>query len=258
MTDVRPIRREMLVAADPTAAFDVFTGLIGNWWPLAKFGVHGDGTVAFTEGALVETSADGATARWGDVIDWEPPHRLSFSWYPGADVSRASRVTVTFTAAGEQTLVTLQHDGWEVFDDPDAARAEYEHGWPTVLDRYQEAVAGERMTGRNEADGSADPEDQNTWIALIHRPADRSGATTIFSDARFAEHIAFLQRMHDRGYLVAAGPLRDEPGTGMTILKLPGADRCAEAARLATTDDNSVVGGLFTVDVRPWHVMFTA
>jgi hypothetical protein len=58
--------------------------------------------------------------------------------------------------------------------------------------------------------------------------------------------------------LVAAGPLRDEPGTGMTILKLPGADRCAEAARLATTGDNSVVGGLFTVDVRPWHVMFTA
>ena len=60
------------------------------------------------------------------------------------DVSRASRVTVTFTAAGAQTLVTLQHDGWEVFDDPDTARAEYEHGWPTVLDRYEEAVASER------------------------------------------------------------------------------------------------------------------
>ena len=81
---------------------------------------------------------------------------------------------------------------------------------------------------------------------MIHRPADRSRATTIFSDARFAEHIAFLQRMHDRGYLVAAGPLPDEPGTGMTILKLPGADRSAEAAMLATTDDNSVVGGLLT------------
>jgi uncharacterized protein YciI len=194
----------------------------------------------------------------GGVTSSTGSRRTALSWYPGADVSRASRLTVTFTAAGEQTLVTLQHDGWEVFDDPDAARAEYEHGWPTVLDRYQEAVAGGRMTGRNEVDGTADPEDQNTWIALIHRPADRSGATTIFSDARFAEHIAFLQRMHDRGYLVAAGPLRDEPGTGMTILKLPGADRCAEAAKLATTDDSSVVGGLFTVDVRPWHVMFTA
>jgi uncharacterized protein YciI len=42
----------------------------------------------------------------------------------------------------------------------------------------------------------------------------------------------------------------------MTILKLPGADRVADAAVLATADP-SVVHGLFTVDVRPWIVMFT-
>jgi uncharacterized protein YciI len=58
--------------------------------------------------------------------------------------------------------------------------------------------------------------------------------------------------MRQRGYLVAAGPLVDEAGAGMTILKMPGADRLADA-----TADPSVVHGLFTVDVRSWNVMFT-
>ena len=55
---------------------------------------------------------------------------------PGRD--RASHVEVTFAAAAGQTLVTLEHTGWEVFADPAAARAEYDHGWPAVLDRYRE------------------------------------------------------------------------------------------------------------------------
>jgi uncharacterized protein YciI len=44
----------------------------------------------------------------------------------------------------------------------------------------------------------------------------------------------------------------------MTILRLPGARRLAEATRLATEDDASVAGGFFTVTVRPWEVMMGA
>jgi hypothetical protein len=44
-------------------------------------------------------------------------------------------------------------------------------------------------------------------------------------------------------------------GKGMTILRLPGAGRFAEATRLATEDDASVADGFFTVTVRPWEVM---
>ena len=54
---------------------------------------------------------------------------------------RACYVAVTFGAEGSQTLVRLEHTGWEAFDDPAAARAEYDHGWPLVLGRYQEHVA---------------------------------------------------------------------------------------------------------------------
>jgi len=63
--------------------------------------------------------------------------------------------------------------------------------------------------------------------------------------------------MREAGYLVAAGPLADEDGAGMTILRLPGAGRLEEARRLATEDDSSVASGFFTVAVRPWQVVLT-
>jgi uncharacterized protein YndB with AHSA1/START domain len=92
---------------DPSLVFNVFTARIGNWWPLGDFSVHGDGTVTFSDGAIVGTSADGTTAIWGTVTEWTPPHRLSFTWHPGAEASRASQMTVTFASAGAETLVAF-------------------------------------------------------------------------------------------------------------------------------------------------------
>jgi uncharacterized protein YciI len=97
-----------------------------------------------------------------------------------------------------------------------------------------------------------------TWVALFHRPADPSVAGRVFADPRFDDHLAFLGRMSEAGYLVAAGPLPDRPGEGMTVLRLPGEDRLAEATRLATEDDVSVASGFFTVEVRPWRVVMHA
>ncbi len=96
-------------------------------------------------------------------------------------------------------------------------------------------------------------------MALLHRPgpaAPRDGS--VFKDPRFSEHITFLARMREAGYLVAAGPLIDEAGAAMTILRLPGEGQFGEATRLATEDDTSVAGGFFTVAVRPWHVVMQA
>ncbi len=103
----------------------------------------------------------------------------------------------------------------------------------------------------------ADPEG-DTWVALLHTPADPDLAGGVFADPRFGDHVAFLERMAEAGYLVAAGPLTDRPGAGMTILRLPGPDRYEEAVRLATEDDASVASGFFTADVRPWRVVMHA
>ena len=155
---VPPIRREVLVDAGPAVAFEVFTSRIGLWWPIADKSVFGaGGTVAFAGGQIIEQSADGERVVWGTVTRWEPPAGVAFTWHPGYGPDRASHVEVTFAAAGPQTLVTVTHAGWDVRADPAAARAEYDHGWPIVLDHYQQRAGDD--------EGSAE-----TWVALLHRP----------------------------------------------------------------------------------------
>jgi uncharacterized protein YciI len=248
VSTVPPIRREILVDADPATAFEIFTAGIGRWWPLEKLSLHGqDSTVAFTDGRIVETSAGGERVVWGTVTRWDPPGALAFTWHPGYSADRASQVEVTFAAATAQTLVRLEHTGWEAFADPAAAREEYDHGWPIVLDGYRDDVSR-----------SGAGEDEDTWVALLHRPGPAASDRPLLEDPRFGEHAAFLGRMHEAGYLVAAGPLTDADGEGMTILRLPGPGRLADAAQLATQDDSAVASGFMAVTVRPWRVVVHA
>jgi uncharacterized protein YciI len=101
--------------------------------------------------------------------------------------------------------------------------------------------------------------DGQTRVALVHRPGPAAPATgTLFEDPMFAEHVAFLNRMHEAGYLVAAGPLPDTAGEGMTILRLPGTGQLSTATRLATEDDVSASAGFLAVTVRPWQVVMHA
>ena len=60
MSTVPPIRREILVDAEPAVAFEVFTAGIGQWWPVEEHSVHGKGAaVALDEGRIVERRANG-------------------------------------------------------------------------------------------------------------------------------------------------------------------------------------------------------
>jgi uncharacterized protein YciI len=256
VSTVPPIRREILVGASPATAFEVFTDDIGRWWPVTELSVFGaGGTVTLANQEIVERSADGHSALWGTITRWEPPVVVAFTWHPGQTAGQVSHVEVTFAPDGEQTRVLLVHTGWDTFDDPAAARAEYDQGWPLVLGCY----SGHLGTLLPPPETSEEPgEAGETWVALLHRPgpaAPRDGS--LFDDPRFGGHFAFLTRMREAGYLVAAGPLADEDGAGMTILRLPGAGRLEEARRLATEDDSSVASGFFTVAVRPWQVVLT-
>jgi uncharacterized protein YciI/uncharacterized protein YndB with AHSA1/START domain len=252
MTELTPIRREVLVDADADVAFSFFTERIGAWWPVAQLSVYGaEASVAFRDGVIVESAPGRPDTVWGTVTQWQPPSSLSFTWHPGADPARASQVSVTFTQHGQQTLVRLEHAGWETFTDPGAARAEYDHGWPEVLQSFGRTL--EERVVRPDTEGAC------TWVALVHRPGPAAPPVEkLFDDPRFGQHVAFLQRMQDAGYLVAAGPLGDEPGAGMTILRLPGTDRLREATELACSDDASVAGGFFDVTIRPWNVVLDA
>jgi uncharacterized protein YciI len=239
-----PLHHEVKVGLDPRQAFELFTSRIGEWWPLGKLSVFGDGsTVAFTDdGRLLERHGEQASS-WGEVTDWAPGERFAMTWHPGTPEDRASHITVTFSAYGEQTLVTIAHTGWEAYGDAIAARDEYTGGWPTVLALFAAAARDDDQD-----------EPATTWAALLFTPAGDQGAA-VFEDERFSGHIAFLNQMEEAGYLVAAGPLIEDEGSGMTILRLPGADRQDEIKRLTQTDA-TVTSGLFNVEIIPWRVFF--
>jgi uncharacterized protein YndB with AHSA1/START domain len=147
LTSIEPVRKTVTVPAAPQRAFELFTAHIQEWWPLGTHSVgeqraagiaFGDGTGA----AIIETLADGTTSTWGTITDWEPPHRVAFTWHPGTPPAEATRVEVTFTPDGPgRTVVRLVHSGWEHRPDGASARQGYDSGWEPVIGCFAERAA---------------------------------------------------------------------------------------------------------------------
>ncbi len=140
-----PILRSAQVDRGVEDAFDVFTRLIGAWWPLPTHGVFGDlsGGISFEDGRLVERAVDGRVSVWGEVLAWEPPHRILFTWHPGRDEDDASEVEVRFARDGVGTRVELEHRGWEAFGESGMPRRRGYVGpgaWGHVLDHFADGA----------------------------------------------------------------------------------------------------------------------
>jgi len=132
------VHHQIVVDTDPSVAFGVFTA-VGSWWPLGIRSVLGtEATVGFVDGQLVEQAVEGPTAVWGTVIRWEPGVAVALTWHPGRSPERAGRLEVTFAATGAQTLVALEHSGFEGYDDPSGAREDYDRGWPRMLGLFRD------------------------------------------------------------------------------------------------------------------------
>ena len=248
-----PVRRQILVPLSSAESFEIFTRDIGRWWPMGEHSVDGaGGTVSFTGRALVETTSTGNSSVWGEVLEWIPGRLLRMTWHPGGTPERATEVRVTFdeidrAAGGVDTLVTLEHDGWERLADPQGRRDEYNGGWVGVIARYGRATVPDPWPGP----------DERTWIVLRHNAGAAAPATgPIFAHPDFAEHVAFLSRLETAGVLVAAGPLAvgGQPGAqGMTVIRVPSSEveQYLEEARSA---DLSVARGLLEVQPMIWNV----
>jgi uncharacterized protein YciI len=91
------------------------------------------------------------------------------------------------------------------------------------------------------------------WYLLLHTPGPAvADAQSVFDHPGIEQHYAFLERRAADGTLIAAGPLADRRGEGMTILA---ASSMEQARRLAEEDDQSVVAGVLRVTLRPWQVV---
>jgi uncharacterized protein YndB with AHSA1/START domain len=138
VTTTEAITKEIHVDAAPETAFEVFTRRIGDWWPLERYSVLGEGnSVAFEGDRIVERLGDEESV-WGEVLEVEVAARVRFTWHPGRpDDEEPTEVEVTFVADGDGTLVSLVHSGWErMSEERRAGRLDYENGWPAVLARY--------------------------------------------------------------------------------------------------------------------------
>jgi uncharacterized protein YndB with AHSA1/START domain len=140
-TNLPPVLRSVTVAVPVERAFDVFTRRIGDWWPLGTHGCFGEDAagLAFDGERLVERSKSGDEAVWAEVLAWEPPTRIAFTWHPGyADGDPMTEVEVRFRAQGGTTVVELEHVGWERLGERAAeARAGYPEGWVYVLGHFE-------------------------------------------------------------------------------------------------------------------------
>jgi uncharacterized protein YndB with AHSA1/START domain len=82
------IRKSVDVAVPVETAFRVFTDQAGSWWPLAPKSVGQEEAVDLVYeprvgGRVYERLESGDEHDWGEILVWEPPERLAFTWHPG-------------------------------------------------------------------------------------------------------------------------------------------------------------------------------
>ena len=152
------VRKSIRVEAPIERAFSVFVEQMETWWPAT----HHIGSTPFEAifveprvgGRWYERNVEGAQCNWGTVLQWDPPHAVSFSWHLGPghdspdwkfdpDMSHSSEVEFRFIAEGPNTtLVELEHsklerhgEGYQqlhaVFDGPGA--------WQGILAAFAKA-----------------------------------------------------------------------------------------------------------------------
>jgi len=144
---MEPIELELTVACSPEQAFEVWATKTSLWWPRdhsvsAEAGL----TVTFEPrpgGRIYERTSQGVEHNWGEVLVWEPPHRLTYLWHLARDRSDATEVDVSFTGTADRaaTTVTIVHHGWERLGavGPDL-RQRNRHGWAGLLPHFQQAA----------------------------------------------------------------------------------------------------------------------
>lgn len=136
MTPIAPVRQEVRVRCRPDHAFAVFTSRVDAWWPPShrRFPASTLSLGAGVGGPLVETSTTGEVHRLGEVVRWEPPELVCFSWRLGAPPSAPTLAFVRFQAEGEHTRVRVEHvEGAHALPDWAHTATIFHRSWGHVL-----------------------------------------------------------------------------------------------------------------------------
>jgi uncharacterized protein YndB with AHSA1/START domain len=142
---MEPLQLEFTVARSPEDAFRVWAARTSLWWP-ADHTVSGEPDLTVTieprvGGRIYERTAAGVEHDWGEVLIWEPPHRLRYLWHLAADRSDATEVDIRFRGGPGATSVVIVHRGWERLGARGPQwRERNRRGWETLLPHYRGAL----------------------------------------------------------------------------------------------------------------------
>lgn len=135
---IEPIRLEVTVNRSVEEAFSQFTGRMTDWWPMQRFTfapgrAHEVLMEPYVGGRFYERYKDGGEFTIGEVLAWEPPRHVVFTWR--GRWAMPTEVSVVFTAVEPSlTRIQLVHSGWERLGNIGLERRnEYLNGWPAVL-----------------------------------------------------------------------------------------------------------------------------
>ncbi len=143
---IAPVEKVLHVDLPVERAFRLFTEGMATWWPLKTHSVGEERTQTCVfdgqlGGRIYEVITGGEEADWGRVTLWDPPHAVSFTWFPGREEDPAQVVEITFSGSGSGTKIHLLHSGWERFGERAAEmRRDYDTGWDYVLGFYKNMV----------------------------------------------------------------------------------------------------------------------
>ncbi|MEZ4657966.1 MAG: SRPBCC domain-containing protein [Caldilineaceae bacterium] len=134
--------KSITVQCPQALAFRVWTTDVDLWWPKAHV-LSGDPNteVRLEEhvgGRFYERTSSGEEKTWGEILTWEPPHRLAFTWYLGTDAQQPTVVDVRFHAENaRRTRVDLEHRGPDLIGELWNSRVErFIAGWDAVFESY--------------------------------------------------------------------------------------------------------------------------
>lgn len=149
-----PVRRSVRVKVAQQRAFDLFTESFGQWWPKSHsiIGKSPQQTAIIEPragGRWYEIGEDGSECDWGEVLVWEPPHRIVLSWRLSLDFAYDptihTEVEVRFTPLpGGGTEVELVHSKLEGYGARVGEAEKVFSGdgaWGSLLGAYEALVA---------------------------------------------------------------------------------------------------------------------
>jgi uncharacterized protein YndB with AHSA1/START domain len=144
---LEPLQLSFEVECSAAHAFDTWTNRIATWWPRSHtVSAEPDAQITLEPrvgGRIFERTRSGDEHDWGEVIAFEPPHRLAYLWHIRRDRADATEVEINFRALSEAlTRVEIEHRGWErLGDDAPAWRERNVRAWASLLPAFEAALS---------------------------------------------------------------------------------------------------------------------